>query len=71
MTAQFQYKQFLAATAAVVVLEVVQILESRMALSSKITRMPMILRWPTYAAITFGIILFGVYRETQFIYFQF
>ena len=33
--------------------------------------MPTLMRWPAYVAFIFVIILFGVYRSNQFIYFQF
>jgi D-alanyl-lipoteichoic acid acyltransferase DltB (MBOAT superfamily) len=70
-TAQFQLKHFPAAVAAILLLEAIQFLEPRVSLSAGLARLPTLVRWPAYAAITFGIVLFGVYRESQFIYFQF
>ena len=34
-------------------------------------RCPLALRWPVYAGFVLAVVLFGVYRQTQFIYFQF
>lgn len=70
-TANFSERQFIPALTAVVVLELIQAINRHVPLDSKVTGLPTALRWPAYAGFIFAVILFGVYRSNQFIYFQF
>ena len=70
-TEQFQLTQLPAAVAAIVMLELIQYLEPRWHLDVTIARVPAWFRWPVYAGLVFSVILFGVFRQAQFIYFQF
>jgi len=70
-TEQFQLKYFPAAIGSLIVLEAVQLFQPRLALVSKLAGLPLTLRWAAYMVFVFGVILFGVFRSAQFIYFQF
>jgi D-alanyl-lipoteichoic acid acyltransferase DltB (MBOAT superfamily) len=70
-TQQFQLKYFPAAVAAIIALEAVQLLRPSITLTPRFSRMPGLVRWAGYAGFIFGVLLFGVFRQTQFIYFQF
>jgi hypothetical protein len=70
-TQQFQLKHFPAAIAALIFLEAVQFLQPKFSLNFRLFAMPLTLRWAVYIFFIFGVILFGVFRGTQFIYFQF
>lgn len=70
-TTQFQLKHFPAALLAIFILEAVQFLRPRLPKQISLGRMPGALRWATYLAVIFFVILFGVYKQSQFIYFQF
>lgn len=70
-TANFSVRQFGPAIAAVVALEALQVLNRRIPIGEKVMRWPTLLRWPAYAGFIFAVILFGVFRSNQFIYFQF
>lgn len=71
ITANFHLKHFPAAILAVLSLEVIQCLNRKVALGDMITRLPTFVRWPAYACLVFAVIMLGVYRSNQFIYFQF
>jgi alginate O-acetyltransferase complex protein AlgI len=70
-TEQFLLRQMPVAIAAIAILEIGQFLHGRVSFSSLTIRVPMVVRWTGYAAFMMAVVLFGVYRETQFIYFQF
>jgi D-alanyl-lipoteichoic acid acyltransferase DltB (MBOAT superfamily) len=70
-TPQFQLKYFPAAIAGLIALEAVQLLQPKFSFVPKLGKSPILLRWALYMAVIFGVILFGVFRQTQFIYFQF
>ena len=70
-TQQFQLKYFPATLAALATLEAVQLLRLKRPFRLGVPEMPGALRWAGYLAFVFGVILFGVFRQTQFIYFQF
>ena len=70
-TQHFQLKHVPAAFGAIILLEVMQLLQPRFSLNMTIPKLPLVLRWSFYLAFVFTIILFGVYRQAQFIYFQF
>ncbi len=70
-TQNFHNKHFPAAIMAIVTLECAQILQYRFSIERKVAAFPTILRWPAYISLIFVVILLGVYRSNQFIYFQF
>jgi alginate O-acetyltransferase complex protein AlgI len=70
-TEQFLMRQMPAAILAIVVLESVQLLHRRISLTRQVARFPVVVRWPVYAGFVLLVVLLGVYRNNQFIYFQF
>ena len=70
-TEQFLMRQFPLAVFSIVVLEAVELLHPRASLTGLIAQRPLVLRWSAYAAFILAVVLFGVHRESQFIYFQF
>lgn len=70
-TQHFHLKHFPPAIAAIITLELIQIFNPEFSLSRRLAECPTLVRWPAYVSFIFGIILFGVYRSSQFIYFQF
>jgi alginate O-acetyltransferase complex protein AlgI len=70
-TEQFLLRQMPLALAAIVVLEIAQWLHSRVSLAHLFSRLTMPARWLAYCTAVLGVVMFGVYRKTQFIYFQF
>jgi alginate O-acetyltransferase complex protein AlgI len=70
-TEQFLLRQMPVAVGAIVLLELVQLLNGRVRLANLVLRAPLAARWAVYASFVFGVILFGIFRNAQFIYFQF
>ena len=70
-TEQFLMRQMPIAIAGIVVLELVQVLQNRIAISATIARLPVVPRWSLYSSLIMLVVMFGVYRKAQFIYFQF
>jgi D-alanyl-lipoteichoic acid acyltransferase DltB (MBOAT superfamily) len=70
-TEQFLLRQFPVAVAGIAVLELAQVIHARYPVPPVVARWPMALRWSGYAAMMLAVVLFGVYRKGQFIYFQF
>lgn len=70
-TDQFLLRQMAVALASLVVLEVGQLWQGRISVPSLLVRLPMAPRWALYAAFVLVVVMFGIYRNTQFIYFQF
>jgi alginate O-acetyltransferase complex protein AlgI len=70
-TSNFSVNQFVPALAAIAVLELAQFIDSRWRVGARISLLPTLVRWPAYITFIFTLILFGVYRSNQFIYFQF
>lgn len=70
-TEQFLRRQFPVAIASILVLEFGQSIGRRMNLPDLATRLPLIPRWALYVSAILAVVMFGVYREHQFIYFQF
>jgi alginate O-acetyltransferase complex protein AlgI len=70
-TEQFLLRQFPVAIAAIAMLEAVELLRTRVSFSALVASLPLAPRWTVYAMAVFTTILFGVFRQTQFIYFQF
>ena len=70
-TEQFLLRQMPIALAGIAILEAVQLLDRRIGVTEVLGRLPLSLRWPLYASAILGVIMFGVFRKSQFIYFQF
>ncbi len=70
-TEQFLLRQMPVALGAIVLLEAVQYVHSRVSLATLLSRLSLPLRWSVYSSLVLGVVMFGVYRDTQFIYFQF
>jgi len=70
-TDQFMLRQMPVAVVGIALLEAVQLLENRSSLSAIVARLPLVPRWALYASAMIVTIMFGVFRQTQFIYFQF
>lgn len=63
--------QLLIGVAAIVLMEIIHVLQYRVNLFDWIRQRPMVVRWGIYYAVFFLILFFGVYENRQFIYFQF
>jgi hypothetical protein len=59
------------AVLSIVFLELVQWQNGRFSVTRVLARRPLVLRWSVYAGFVLAVVLFGVYRQSQFIYFQF
>jgi alginate O-acetyltransferase complex protein AlgI len=70
-TEQFLLRQMPIAIAAIAVLEIGQLLHGRISFAKLVVRTPMLWRWAGYTAFMLAVVLLGVYRNAQFIYFQF
>jgi alginate O-acetyltransferase complex protein AlgI len=70
-TEQFLLRQLPVAIVAIAALEVFESLRGRFKLSDVVLRLPLAPRWALYATAIYVVVLFGVFRQTQFIYFQF
>jgi alginate O-acetyltransferase complex protein AlgI len=63
--------QMLIGIAAVIVMELVHLMQNKYQLSEWINARPVYVRWSIYYTVILTIIFFGVYENRQFIYFQF
>lgn len=70
-TEQFLLRQLPVAIIGIATLEAVEFLRNRTSLSALLARLPAAPRWAAYGGAIFTVLLFGVFRQTQFIYFQF
>jgi D-alanyl-lipoteichoic acid acyltransferase DltB (MBOAT superfamily) len=70
-TEQFLLRQFPVALAAIVALEIGQLEWSVRGVENWLPRLPQAARWGLYASFVLTVLLFGVYQQAQFIYFQF
>lgn len=70
-TEQFLLRQLPVVISGIVILELVQHFHRRISLTALLIRLPVAPRWAVYASFVIGVLLFGVYRSEQFIYFQF
>ncbi len=70
-TEQFLLRQMAVAVAGIALLEAVQLLQNRVSLSAIVAQLPLMPRWAVYASAVIATIMFVVFRQTQFIYFQF
>jgi alginate O-acetyltransferase complex protein AlgI len=71
-TPQFLLRQLPVAVAAILVLEGGQLLwRGEVGVPSMLGRLPLPARWALYAAFVMLVLMFGIYQNRQFIYFQF
>ncbi len=70
-TEQFLLRQMPVALASLLSLEAVEWWHRRRRLTLTLSAQTMPVRWAVYVGCVLLVVLFGVYRETQFIYFQF
>ena len=70
-TEQFHMRQFPVAVGSIIVLELAQWVSRSVSIPSVIGRMPITARWAVYASFVMFVLMLGVYKQTQFIYFQF
>jgi alginate O-acetyltransferase complex protein AlgI len=70
-TEQFLLRQMPVAVAAILLLELIQVCNGRIRIAGLVSRFPIVPRWAVYMAFLFAVVLFGVFRNAQFIYFQF
>ena len=70
-TEQFLLRQMPAAMAGIAVLEIGQLLQRRVSIPELLRTFPTFPRWSLYAGFVLSVLMFGIYREAQFIYFQF
>ncbi len=71
-TEQFLLRQMPVALAGILLLEFGHCLQPRLPRLERYTaNVPTSLRWICYSALLLSVVLFGVYRKSQFIYFQF
>lgn len=70
-TEQFLLRQLPVALAAILVLEVGQLWSKNFSVPRFLERLPVAGRWALYTCFVMVVVMFGVYRQMQFIYFQF
>jgi alginate O-acetyltransferase complex protein AlgI len=70
-TEHFLLRHLPVAVLSIVFLEVVQLTNRRERIAPRLLEFPMVARWAVYFGFAFAVIMFGVYRNTNFIYFQF
>jgi alginate O-acetyltransferase complex protein AlgI len=71
-TVQFLLRQLPVALAAILVLEACQLwFQNEASVSSTFGKLSLPGRWTVYAGFVMLVVMFGIYRKTQFIYFQF
>jgi alginate O-acetyltransferase complex protein AlgI len=70
-TEQFLLRQMPAVAAGIIVLEVGQIAQKKFSIPEVLRHVPTWPRWALYTSFVMGVMMFGVYRKAQFIYFQF
>ena len=70
-TEQFLLRQLPVAVMSIVTLEAIEWLHRRVPVATFVAQRPLVVRWSAYTAFILGVILFGIHRESQFIYFQF
>jgi D-alanyl-lipoteichoic acid acyltransferase DltB (MBOAT superfamily) len=64
-------KQFLIVIAAIILMEIIHIMQSKYGIRDWIRTKPASVRWGIYYIVLLMIIFFGVFENSQFIYFQF
>ena len=69
--AGFGKQQIVIALASVAMLEFVHSLQAKGSVLEKIQNTPVYCRWPIYCLLIHGILFLGIFKHSQFIYFQF
>ena len=64
-------KEFIISIIVIVLLEFVHFLQTRINFELSFKKKPIYLRWAVYLIVVFAIMIFGVFENRQFIYFQF
>lgn len=64
-------KDILLGLFAVLFMEIIHIIQEKISITQLINNKHMAIRWAIYFIMIFGILLFGVFKEMSFIYFQF
>ena len=62
---------FLIGVISIVIMEIIHFIKGKIDIIKNLSQSPMLFRWICYYAIIFSIIVFGVFEQSQFIYFQF
>jgi alginate O-acetyltransferase complex protein AlgI len=70
-TEQFLLRQLPVAIGAILALEIGQLWSNTVSVPSFLQKLPTGGRWAIYAGFVMTVLMFGVYKQTQFIYFQF
>jgi D-alanyl-lipoteichoic acid acyltransferase DltB (MBOAT superfamily) len=70
-TPQFLLRQMPVAIGAIIVLELGQVISRSISIPSVVGRLPAPARWALYMGFSITVLMFGVYKQMQFIYFQF
>jgi hypothetical protein len=70
-TPNFLLRQMPVAIGAILVLEIGQAWHRQVAMPALLGRWPLPVRWAAYAGFVMAVVMLGVYRGTEFIYFQF
>lgn len=70
-TEQFFLRQMPVALAAILALEIAQLLQGRISISATFGKLPLPVRWAAYTTVVLAVLMFGIYQKAQFIYFQF
>jgi len=70
-TEQFLLRQLPVAIAAIIALEIGQLWNRVVSVPSFVGNFPTPARWALYAGFVMTVVMFGVYKQMQFIYFQF
>lgn len=70
-TEQFLLRQMPVAIASIIFLELMQWPYRKISFTGLIAARPVAVRWAVYAVFVIGVVMFGVFRTNQFIYFQF
>jgi alginate O-acetyltransferase complex protein AlgI len=71
ITTHMYLRQFAAALLAILLLEAAQLIHRRWSISEALARLPTVPRWASYIGIATAIVMLGVFRNSEFIYFQF
>jgi alginate O-acetyltransferase complex protein AlgI len=71
ITEQFLLRQMPVAAGGILLLEMVQLLNGRVRVADAIAQAPLVPRWAFCLSFVFLVLMFGVFRNAAFIYFQF
>ena len=70
-TSNFLLRQLPFAIGGILAIELIHVVQYRHGWGKFVKPLPTLLRWTAYIAFVLSTILFGVFRDSQFIYFQF